>query len=134
MEPLLIAGIMLVLLVISIFLGIYVGVSLAFLSFLGLWMISGNFEIASRLLGTTSFSAIMDYVFGVVPFFVAMGLLANVSGASGDLYAAFNLVTRRMRGGLGIATVFSNAVFAAITGVSVASAAVFSKISPSGDA
>jgi C4-dicarboxylate transporter DctM subunit len=129
MDPLLVAGIMLVLLVVSIFLGIYVGVSLAFLSFLGLWMITGNFEIASRLLGTTSFSAIMDYVFGVVPFFVAMGLLANVSGASADLYAAFNLVTRRMRGGLGIATVFSNAVFAAITGVSIASAAVFSKIS-----
>src|SRR3990167_2454149 len=33
-----------------------------------------------------------------------------------------------IRGGLGIATVFANAVFAAITGVSVASAAVFSKI------
>jgi tripartite ATP-independent transporter DctM subunit len=34
----------------------------------------------------------------------------------------------RLRGGLGIATVFANAIFAAITGVSVASAAVFSKI------
>jgi TRAP-type C4-dicarboxylate transport system permease large subunit len=33
-----------------------------------------------------------------------------------------------VRGGLGIATVFANAVFASITGVSVASAAVFSKI------
>ena len=129
MDPLLVAGLMLVLLVASIFLGIYVGVSLAFLSFLGLWLITGNFDIASRLLGTTSFAAITDYVFGVVPFFVAMGLLASVSGASGDLYAAFNLVTRRMRGGLGIATVFSNAVFAAITGVSIASAAVFSKVS-----
>jgi C4-dicarboxylate transporter DctM subunit len=129
MDSLLIAGVMLVLLVVSIFLGIYVGLSLAFLSFLGLWWITGDMEVASKLLGTTSFSAIMDYVFGVVPFFVAMGLLANVSGASADLYTAFNLITRKIRGGLGIATVFSNAVFAAITGVSVASAAVFSKIS-----
>jgi len=39
------------------------------------------------------------------------------------------LLTRRIRGGLGVATVFANAVFAAITGVSVASAAVFSKVS-----
>ncbi|MBM4333568.1 MAG: TRAP transporter large permease [Deltaproteobacteria bacterium] len=129
MDPLAIAGIMLVLLVFFIFLGIYVGVSLAFLSFAGLWWISGNVEVAIRLLGTTSFAAIMDYVFGVIPFFVAMGLLSNVSGASGDLYTAFGLLTRRIRGGLGVATVFSNAVFAAITGVSVASAAVFSKIS-----
>ena len=58
-----------------------------------------------------------------------MGLLANISGASTDLYSAFNVVTRRIRGGLGVATVFANAVFAAITGVSVASAAVFSKVS-----
>ena len=34
----------------------------------------------------------------------------------------------RIRGGIGIATVIANAVFAAITGVSVASAAVFSKL------
>jgi len=64
-----------------------------------------------------------------IPFFVSMGLLANISGASTDLYSAFNLITRRIRGGLGVATVFANAVFAAITGVSVASAAVFSKVS-----
>lgn len=129
MDPILIATITLVLLVASILLGIYVGVSLAFLSFVGLWWITGDLEIATRFLGTTSFAAILDYVFGVVPFFVAMGLLSNVSGASSDLYQAFNLLTRRIKGGLGIATVFSNAVFAAITGVSIASAAVFSKIS-----
>jgi tripartite ATP-independent transporter DctM subunit len=58
-----------------------------------------------------------------------MGLLASVSGAGQDLFTAANVVTRGARGGLGIATVLANAVFAAITGVSVASAAIFSKIS-----
>lgn len=129
MDPLVISGIMIILLIFFIFLGVYVGVTLAFLSFMGVWLMTGDIEIATRLLGTTSFSAIMDYTFGVIPFFVAMGLLANVSGASSDLYTFFGLLTRRIRGGLGIATVFSNAVFAAITGVSVASAAVFSKVS-----
>ena len=129
MDPLIIAGIMILLLVATVLLGVYVGISLAFLSVIGLWMITGNFDIAAKLLGTTSYSVLLDYVFGVLPFFVAMGLLANVSGASTDLYTAFNLVTRNIRGGLGMATVFSNAVFAAITGVSIASAAVFSKIS-----
>lgn len=129
MDPVVISGIMIILLIFFIFLGVYVGVTLALLSFLGIWWVTGDFEIAARLLGTTSFQAIMDYTFGVVPFFVAMGLLANVSGASSDLYTFFGLLTRRIRGGLGIATVFSNAIFAAITGVSVASAAVFSKVS-----
>ena len=113
----------------AILAGIYVGVSLAFLGFLGVWWMSGDIDIATRLVGTTAFTAIMDYTFTVLPFFVAMGLLASVSGAGQDLYLAANVITGRIRGGLGIATVLANAVFAAITGVSVASAAIFSKIS-----
>jgi len=129
LDPLFIAVIMVFLLFILIIAGIYIGVALCSLSVFGLWWISGDFEMAARLVGTTTYNAILDYVFGVVPFFVAMGLLSNVSEASTDLYEAFNLLTRRIRGGLGVATVFANAVFAAITGVSVASAAVFSKVS-----
>jgi C4-dicarboxylate transporter, DctM subunit len=129
MDPLFIGVIMVFLLVAAILAGIYVGVSLAFLGFLGVWWMSGDLDVATRLVGTTAFSAIMDYTFTVLPFFVAMGLLASVSGAGQDLYMAANVITGRIRGGLGIATVLANAVFAAITGVSVASAAIFSKIS-----
>jgi tripartite ATP-independent transporter DctM subunit len=39
-----------------------------------------------------------------------------------------NRLFRGVRGGLGIATVFANAVFAAVTGISIASAAVFTKV------
>jgi len=129
MDSLYIGMIMVILLVFVIISGVYVGVGLACLGFIGMWWISGSIDIAARLLGTTSFSAIMDYVFSVLPFFVLMGLFASVSGAGQDLYKAANIVTRGTRGGLGIATVLANAVFAAITGVSVASAAIFSKIS-----
>ena len=128
MDSLYIGGIMVVLLVVTIISGVYVGVGLACLGFIGMWWISGSMDVAARLLGTTSFSAIMDYVFSVLPFFVLMGLFAAISGAGRDLFTAANVLTRGTRGGLGIATVLSNAVFAAITGVSVASAAIFSKI------
>jgi tripartite ATP-independent transporter DctM subunit len=70
----------------------------------------------------------MDYVFAVVPLFVLMGLFSTVSGATRELFTSAQVVLGRVRGGIGIATVFANAVFAAITGVSVASAAVFSKV------
>jgi C4-dicarboxylate transporter, DctM subunit len=129
MDSLTIAGIMVLLLFVVVVSGVFVGIGLSFLSVVGLWWISGDLDVAAKLVGSTTYNALMDYVFGVVPFFVSMGLLANISGASTDLYSAFNLVTRRIRGGLGVATVFANAVFAAITGVSVASAAVFSKVS-----
>lgn len=70
----------------------------------------------------------MDHVFAVVPLFVLMGLFSTVAGATRELFTSAQVFLGRVRGGIGIATVFANAVFAAITGVSVASAAVFSKI------
>ncbi|WP_167577428.1 TRAP transporter large permease subunit [Ammoniphilus sp. YIM 78166] len=80
-------------------------------------------------MSTTAFQGIREYIFGVIPLFVLMGLLSNVAGASTELYQSFHVLLRRIRGGLGMATVGANAVFATITGVSVASAAVFSKVS-----
>jgi tripartite ATP-independent transporter DctM subunit len=111
-----------------ILLGVHIGVALAAVSVLTLWLIIGKFEVAISLLQTTAYSAVMDYVFAVVPLFVLMGIFATVAGATRELFASAQVLLGRVRGGLGIATVFANAVFASITGVSVASAAVFSKI------
>lgn len=128
MDPIIIALITIMLLMAAILLGMHVGVALALMSVVGMWWITGNFTVAIKLLGATSYRAVMDYIFGVIPMFVLMGLLANLSGASKELYDSANMLMARLRGGLGIATVIANAIFAAITGVSVASAAVFSKI------
>jgi len=108
--------------------GVHIGVALAAVSVLTLWCITGKFAVAISLLQTTAYNAVMDYVFAVVPLFVLMGLFSTVSGATRELFTSAQALLGRVRGGIGIATVFANAVFAAITGVSVASAAVFSKI------
>ena len=129
MDPLYIGLTLLVIMGAGIIVGIHVPFILTSSAVIGLWLTTGKVEVAMKLLATTAFSAVMDYVFAVVPFFVAMGLISSVSGASEILYSAANTLTGRVRGGLGIATVLANAVFAAITGVSVASAAVFSKVS-----
>ncbi len=111
-----------------IILGVHIGVTLAAVSVLTIWFITGKFSVAISLLQTTAYSAVMDYVFAVVPLFVLMGLFSTLSGATRELFTSAQVFLGRIRGGIGIATVFANAVFAAITGVSVASAAVFSKI------
>lgn len=108
--------------------GVHIGVALAAVSVFTIWCITGKFSVAISLLQTTAYSAVMDYVFAVVPLFVLMGLFATLSGATRELFTSAQVFLGRVRGGIGIATVFANAVFAAITGVSVASAAVFSKI------
>jgi len=116
------------LLFVLIFAGIHVGISLIVASIVGIWLAVGDFKVALNILSTQAYIGVKDYVYGVIVLFVLMGLFANLSGASGELYKAFNVMFRRVRGGLGMATVGANAVFAAITGVSVASAAVFSKL------
>jgi tripartite ATP-independent transporter DctM subunit len=57
-----------------------------------------------------------------------MGLLVTISGVGKDTFDVFERLMRRLTAGLGIATVFANAVFASITGISIASATVFSRV------
>jgi len=128
MDPVTIGLLTIVALVALILIGVHVGVALALMSVVGIWAVRGNIDIAINLLGSTAYRAVMDYVFAVVPLFVLMGLLASRSGATRDLFNAAQVMLRGVRGGLGITTVIANAIFAAITGVSIASAAVFSQI------
>ncbi|MCZ7565725.1 MAG: TRAP transporter large permease subunit [Burkholderiales bacterium] len=108
--------------------GMHVGVALAALSFVGVWLIRGDAGVAANLLALAVNDVIADYVFGVVPLFVLMGLLVSVADIGRETFEVANHFFRRVRGGLGIATVAANAVFAAITGISIASAAVFTKV------
>jgi tripartite ATP-independent transporter DctM subunit len=128
MTPVTIASLSIFCLLTLIMLGVHIGFSLAAMSFLGVWCLTGNLRPALSMLSTTSFEGIREYIFAVIPLFVMMGCFMSRSGVARNLFAAFNYFLKRLPGGLGIATVISNAVFAAVTGVSVASAAVFSRV------
>jgi len=116
-------GVMLVFIV----LGMHIGVALIVTSFAAVWVLRSP-EIAARFVGAAANDAIRDYLFGVVPLFVLMGMFVSVSGVGRDTFDVFQWLLRRLRGGLGLATVGANAVFAAITGISIASASVFTKV------
>lgn len=120
--------IIIILFLVLLFSGIKISISLAIVSLLGIGL-TANFNVAVNMLGTTAFNAIKDYVFAVVPLFVLMGLFSNIAGAGEDLYNAAYVILRKIRGGMAMATVVANAIFAALTGSTIASAAVFSKIS-----
>ncbi len=111
-----------------IYSGMHVAIALTLLSFLGVGLIKGNWAIASKLLALAASDSISGYIFGVVPLFVLMGLLISVSGIGKDTFDVANRLFKGVRGGLGISTVAANAIFAAVTGISIASAAVFTKV------
>ena len=108
--------------------GMHVAVVLGLVSFVGVWLIRGDVSVAANLLAQASQDAIASHIFGVVPLFVLTGFLVARADVGKDAFEVANQLLRRLRGGLGIATVASNAVFAAITGISIASAAVFTRV------
>jgi C4-dicarboxylate transporter DctM subunit len=128
MDPVTVGALSIVAIFALILLGFHIGVALAAVSFAGVYLITGKFRVAASILQTTAYNGVNDYVFAVIPLFVVMGLFATQSGATRDLFDAAEALLRRVKGGVGAATVIANAIFAAITGVSVASAAVFSKL------
>ena len=114
-------------LILLISLGMPIGIGMIVVSFAGVTFIR-NETVAMRMMGSVANDSLEEYLFAVVPLFVLMGLLVTVSGVGKDTFDLFERLLRRVRAGLGVATVFANAVFASITGISIASASVFSRV------
>jgi len=116
-----------VLMLAAIYFGMHIGVALILTSFIAVWILKSP-ALAGRMVAAAASDSLRDYLFGVIPLFVLMGLLVSVSGVGRDTFDVFEWLLRKVKGGLGIATVAANAVFAAITGISIASASVFTKV------
>ena len=111
-----------------VYLGMHVGVALAIVSFFCVLVIRDSIDIAGVMMALAAIESLRQYELGVVPLFVLMGMFVSVSDVGRDAFTVAHQVFRRLRGGLGMATVAANAVFAAITGTSIASASVFTRI------
>ena len=128
MSPLEIGSASIAVLLALIYSGLHVPVALLLVSFVSVWIMRGDFGLATRLLVGTPSQSISSYVFGIVPLFVLMGNLVSIADLGQDAFAAADRLFRRVKGGMGVATVAANAIFAAITGISIASAAVFTRV------
>lgn len=116
----------------ALFVLLYAGLPVAFAllasAATGIGIMKGSAVIAVDTLGLAANGAVSSYVFAAVPLFVTMGLVVGAADIGRDSLESAHWLLRRLRGGLGIATVAANAVFAAVTGISIASAAIFSKV------
>ncbi|MEO1194768.1 MAG: TRAP transporter large permease subunit [Pseudomonadota bacterium] len=115
--------------VVLIYLGVYISIALGMVSFLAIWVMRGSLDLSFALTKIAIGDSAMSYTFATIPLFVFMGLIVSKAGMGGDIYSVMNQGFRRITGGIGMATVGANAVFAAVTGSSIASASVFSKMS-----
>ena len=108
--------------------GMHISTALLLVAFVGTALIRDDWDLAGSMLGQAATDAVTEYEFGTVPLFVLMGFLAMVGGVGRDAYTVAHRALHRVPGGLGHATVAGNTIFAAITGISVASAALFTRL------
>lgn len=128
LDPMLIGGLGIVAMLLAIGLGIHIGVSLGVAGFIGCVVLIG-FPKSLSVLVTTPYYTAADYSFIVLPMFILMGELAFQGGISKLLYTAASKWLGHLYGGLAMASTASAALFAVVTGSSLATAATFSKLS-----
>ncbi|MFN3655966.1 MAG: TRAP transporter large permease [Pseudolabrys sp.] len=119
-------------LVVLVAIGVHIAIALGITSALGIFLVTGAdahaFRSVQAMLAATAYEAIRDYIFAVIPLFMLMGEFIGRSGVVTDVYRGINRLLHRLPGRLAIATVAGNALFSFVTGVSIASAAAFTRI------
>ena len=116
-------GIMLVLL----FLDVPVWISMGLVGFVGYGLIHG-FPNAFSMVGLLPDPTIGDYMLSVLPLFLLMGEFADISGLMRDAYRATNTWMGNLPGGLAMASIVGAGAFSAISGSSMACAALMGRV------
>jgi len=112
MDPVLVGIIgIVVLLLVLFFLGMPVGFAMAVVGFCGFWYVV-SFKAAVNMVGTDIWFTFSKYGLTVIPLFVLMGYLAFNAGIAERLYNAAYKWMGHWPGGLAIATIGADELFA----------------------
>lgn len=115
------------LLIALFFLGMPVGFAMAVVGFCGFACVV-SFKAAVNMVGTDLWSTFSQYGLTVIPLFIFMGYIAFYSGIAEKLYNAAYKWFGHWRGGLAIATIGADELFAAICGSNTATAATMGTV------
>jgi C4-dicarboxylate transporter DctM subunit len=117
----------LILLLILFFLGMPVGFAMAVVGFCGFCYVV-SFKAALNMIGTDIWITFSKYGLTVIPLFVLMGYIAFNAGIAERLYKAAYKWLGHWPGGLAIATIGADELFAAICGSNTATAATMGAV------
>ncbi|HEV8142263.1 MAG TPA: TRAP transporter large permease [Methylomirabilota bacterium] len=108
-------------------LGVEISIALGIVGVLGLLYLKG-FTVGLGVVGSIAWSNASSFSFIAVPLFIFMSGILLHSGIGKGLYTAVARWVSFLPGGLAVASIFSCAIFAAISGSSVATAATIGMI------
>src|SRR4051794_12317311 len=114
-------------LLLLILLRVPIAIALAAAGFLGYAALDG-WSPALKMLGLVPYQLASAYSLSVIPLFILMGAVASRANMASELFQACNALFSGLRGALANATIGACALFGAICGSSIATAATFSKV------
>ncbi len=112
---------------VMVLIGVRVFAAAALTGLLGCVAILG-WDAGAGIVGTIPHSKAVNYALSVLPMFVLIGFIAYHAGLTHALFDAAKAWFGWVPGGLAVATVFATAGFAAVSGASTATAAVFTRV------
>ncbi len=124
MSPVVVGILGILLLFVLMALRMQIGFAMALVGFLG-FSVLGSADAALGVLALQSFGTASSYTLSVIPLSLLMGQFSFQSDLGKDLYDAAYRWIGFLPGGLAMATVGACALFAAISGSSLAAAATF---------
>lgn len=98
--------------------GVWIGSAMIVVGFLGCLWLERSLAITLSTVSETVLGSLFQYTLSAIPLFVFMGEILYRAKIGDDIFQAARALLGRVRGGLGIATTMSCAIFAAITGLS----------------
>ncbi|MEM7742969.1 MAG: TRAP transporter large permease [Pseudomonadota bacterium] len=126
-DPVLVGTICIAMLFGMALLGVRVAFAAAIAGFIGMVELIG-FRPGASQVGSIPYAKTSLYALSVLPPFILIGFLAFHAGMTTKLFDAARKWIGWVPGGLAVATVFAQAGFAAVSGASTATAAVFSRV------
>ncbi len=115
-------------LLVLVLVGVHVAVALGAVAVIAMYLMHSDLSVIATFMAISAFEVIREYVLAVIPLFMLMGELLARCGAARDVFSLATRLMRRLPGRIALTTVVANAVFAFVTGVSIAAAAAFSRI------
>jgi tripartite ATP-independent transporter DctM subunit len=126
-NPLLVGVIGIVLMPICVVIGIRVVFAASLIGLLGLVELIG-WGPAAGIVGIVPHAKASTYALSVLPMFIFIGFVAFHAGMTEQLFDAARKWLGWLPGGLAVATIFATAGFAAVSGASTATSAVFARV------
>ena len=115
-------------LLILIFIRVPIGLAMFLVGLVGLYFVTGSFNLPLARLKSETFSTFSSYTLSIVPMFLLMGHFATLGGMSTALFKAAESFLGHRKGGIAMAAIGACAGFGSICGSSLATAATMGRV------